>query len=92
MKQAKKPDPLKRAERKYKRKSGFRGKKLAHQHGSDGDVPLLSTCHTRTSLVGFVDRSNDEYVEYDHDETGNDSHEYEIGQQNVVLNVSRIRT
>ena len=64
---------------------------MAHQHGSDGNVPLLSTCHTRTSFVGFVDRSNDEYVEYDHDETGNDSHEYEIGQQNVVLNVSGIR-
>ena len=63
---------------------------MSYQHGSNSYIPLLSASHARSSFVCFIDSSNNEDIEDDHNEAGNDSHEYEIGDQNVILNVSRV--
>ena len=63
---------------------------MSYQHGSNSYIPLLSASHARSSFVCFIDSSNNEDIEDDHNETGNDSHEYKIGDQNVILNVSGV--
>ena len=68
----------------------FENHKMSYQHGSNSYIPLLSASHARSSFVCFIDSSNNEDIEDDHNEAGNDSHEYEIGDQNVILNVSGV--
>lgn len=60
------------------------------QHGSDCDVPLLSFGHPRPLLISLIDRANHQHVEGDHDQNGEQTHDQEVGDEDVVLDVGAV--
>ena len=63
-----------------------------HQHWCHSNIPLLSSGHACTSLICFIDCAHNQNIEYHHNDARNDTHENEIGDENVVLNVLGIRS
>ena len=60
------------------------------EHRGDGDVPLLPLGHARPPLVGLVHGAHHHHVEHDHHGAGEEAHEEEVAQQDVVLDVHLI--
>ena len=61
-----------------------------YQHWCHSDISLLPSSHSSPSLICLIDCSDYQDIKNDHNNAWNDTHEYEIGQEYVVLDVFNV--